>query len=616
MISDFFWETTIRDVVTPPSQEPTWQWIEQHVRIPPGSALPGPVDFALLPCPKAFISHCDNVQTRSCTALVSAQSTKTESVIQMILSRIVRKPVTTMWVMASAESCEEFAKKRLWQAVELCDQTRPLLPKAREEWTKQLAQFKTMNLILRGSNSRVGLQSDPVGLIICDERREWKKGAIELLRKRTLTFPGSLEISVGVAGFKDDEHHRDFENGSQTFFHWDCPHCGHAQPFRFGRKESVLFPQARECGGMVWDENETTRPGGVWNFDEVLKTVAYECENIQCRARFKTADKARLLRTVKEFHRNPKAMPERISLHWNVMYMPWAKASFEAVVREFLMANDALKVGDINPLMAFVQETLGEPWEIRANAIKAADIVERFGGYKMGTMWMDPSEPLRRERNTAQFLTIDRQLGYLVAVHRQWRKNGQSRLIFAGRFSGDEDVRAYQLAHKIAGPCVGMDEAFETSKARKLAAQYGWILLRGDDKIAATWIEGKSVKRPFRKADVDPGIGTAARGGILTVPVYFWENDYYKEKLYSNALRGLGPRWEIADDAPEDYLKEITAEELREERNSDNTIEWVWHRKGPNHSGDCECMQQVMAEIYEIGRLQPRPKEPEPVAPA
>jgi len=417
----------IGEAFRPPSELPLDQWAEANVILGTTAAIPGRISLEFYPTTRAFLRHAQQRRTRKLVAITSAQSTKTQAALIVLLNRIAENPIPTMWITATFESAKDFARKRLFPSILECPPVARLAPHDRSEWTGSLIQFASMNVMLRGSNSRIGLQSDPVGLLICDERREWRPGAIELARKRVRTFANHLELSIGTAGTVNDTLHRDFMDGSQTFFHFACPQCQHAQPFRFGRMRSPWFPEPRERGGVVWEETEQTRTAeGSWNFDEVRRSARYECE--ACGARFANTDKPALLKTIREVHRNARVLPEKPSLHWNALCMPLVSCDFGEVAVEFLMANDALKrSGDQEALKSFVTETLGEPWEPRAERVEQDDVLARLGDYYTGQR-MDGVP----ERDAVLVLALDRQQLHHVFVLREWRRGGASRLIRCG----------------------------------------------------------------------------------------------------------------------------------------------------------------------------------------
>lgn len=582
----------------PPSRESCPEWVTGNVELDNTSAMPGKVRFDFLYPSKRFLEWAQDRRSRRVTAMVSAQSTKTQNLIFYILWRTKNKPTPTMWVMANGDNCEEFGQKRLHPAIQNCKEVSSLAPPA-HEWTKKMILFDTMPLLLRGSQSKVGLQSDPIGLIICDERREWRKGAIDLLRKRQRTFPDALELSVGTAGDENDELHRDFEDGSQTFFHFNCLECDHSQPIRFGKIATALYPEERNKGGIIWETSDITRPDGKW--DECVKdTVRLECE--ACGHRYHNNEKPKILKSLHEHHRNPKALNQgKVSLHWNAFYMPWASCNWGELVWEYLMAQEEKKIGNVEPLRAFVTETLGEPWQI--NSRKAGDedklLKALTGDYCRG-------EALKIEKNkkgknlSVKILTIDRQQSYLVWVVRQWQYGTlESRAIDWGTIGSYEDLREIQKDHDVNSQAVwGDDGGPNVSDWRKACVKYGWRTMKGED-FKHFKVDG--VNKGFRRSKCDPGLGTSNQGR-REIELWLWSNPWYKDKLYNNVIDGKGPRWEIPRDYDKDYGSQITAEELREKEKPNGQKEHYWHRLRANHYGDCELMQLVVVDAAEVWR--------------
>ena len=603
-------EQILREACTPPSRLSTWRWIEENVYLDPTmSDFSGKVRFDFFPASKIFFNHLDNPRLRKSTVMKCSQSGFTENAIMYVERRIKENPVTTMWVGANAQKTEEDAKKRIWPAIENCPVVAELSPppEDRERWTKRLIMFDSMNLMIRGSESRMALQGDPAGLIICDERREWKPGRIHLLRKRTRSKMAPLEISIGAAGKKGDELHADWLEGSQTFIHFTCPKCNHSQPWRFGKDPTTLFPDARPLGGVVWPTNDVTKPNGNWNYDEVKKSARYECE--KCGEQFPNSQKLALLKTSHEFHRNPSALPRIFSLQVNAMVLPFTETEWGDIVVEFLKAKDAMKCGDIEPMIAFVTETLGEPWELRNEKQKESELLERCGDYKLGQFWTDTNDPKAIEPKTVFVITVDRQLMHVVYVIRQWRQNGQSRLVWCGVKPSMDEIREMQLQLTIRNKCVWADDGGTLSaEFRQTCLRNGWNVLKGEDYEHFT-ISGKEQEKSYRQGwratEFDPGVGTTQQGRA-TMTAYLWSNPWFKDKLYNIFTVGKGPLWELPKDIPPVYVKELMANEWREKTRNDGRIEGYWHESGPDHFADCELEQLVVAEIAGITRVLPR----------
>ena len=594
----------IGKALAPPSNLPAWQWLEENLTLDKGAAIPGRYSTDYIPFVRHFFNMAQDARPRRLTMMVSAQSAKTQNGINLVLHRIVEDPATMMWVMASKEHCDEFPKKRLNPAIENCPPALALYPPERNRATKSLVQFDTMNLLFRGSNSRVGLQSDPVRWLICDERREWRPGAIELVRKRTRTFHNFQEISMGTAGVKNDELHRDFLDGTQTFIHWLCPHCQHSQPFRFGRKVSSLFLASRERGGVVWETSEKTKPDGKWNWEAVRASVRYECES--CGHLFANHEKRRLLDSWHPFDANPAPTSGFVSMHWNALYMPWSSCDWAELAVEFLKANHAQKLGKLEPMKAFVTETLGEPWEDHSEKLEVNTLRARCGGYKSGEFYPQT----KHDKGFARIITVDVQNGYLVVVLRQWQRGVGSRLVFARKMFTFDDLRAFQVDHGVKDQCVWIDSGFDTETVYAECLKYGrwnrvageivwegWTPMKGeDDDYFTVQVEGKGVRRPFRKTHVDPFIGKSRQGQFRNFPLYLWSNPTYKGRLFFHILPKTSS-WEIPSDISNEYLDQLKATEIVKTTGADGQEEVEFKRTGPDHFADCELMGLVVADV-------------------
>lgn len=580
----------IREALRPPSQLPLSQWAEANVRLDHTSYVQGKLSLEFYPQLKAFLGHANRRRMKRLVAVTSAQSAKTTAVMLTLLWRIAENPTPSMWVSATTEKAKEFAKRRLYPSILDCQSVHQLAPKDRSEWTARLVQFATMDLMIRGAMSKQDMTSDPVGLLICDERREWRAGMIELARKRIVTFGNAQELSIGTAGVKGDSLHRDFQEGSQGFIHFACPKCQHSQPFRFGRKASPMFPEAREKGGVVWPHDERTENAdGSKNIEAIRTLAAYECE--KCGHHIQQQERMGLLKSAVEWHRNTRKVEELPSLHWNVLCMPLASLGFGAVAVEFVQAMAALKSqGDQEPLRTFVCDTLGEPWEMLATKVEASDVMARLGDYHFGERDEMTKTP------SVDVLTIDRQKDHLVYVWRQWFKGGASRLVRAGKLPDDfEEVRRFQTDHRIkivAGDDGGYEDAENMAgdarnvyRWRVACVRFGWHSLKGDK--AANYVS-ENVRTYWKRSPFNTGAGNT----VLT-NAFLWCKAHYLNKLFNVFLKGEGPDWKLPRNAPAEYLHQLQSYEFREDGTG-------WVKVAQDHAASCELMQLVIADAAEI----------------
>lgn len=584
----------ITAALKPPSQLPLAEWAEANVRLDHTSYIQGRLSLEFYPQLRAFFRHAERRRMKRLTAMTAAQAAKTTAAMVTLLWRIAENPAAAMWITASAEKSKEFGGRRLFPAILDCPAVQNLAPTDRADWTGKLVRFSTMDLMIRGAVSKRDMTSDPAGLVICDERREWQI-PIELVRQRLKTYGNAQELSIGTAGIVNDSLHADWLHGSQGFIHFACPKCAHSQPFRFGRKRSALFPEPRDIGGVRWPDDERTRNAdGSWKLeatanadgstqgDGVRKLSFYECE--KCGEPIQQTARMSLLKGAVEFHRNVKMIEQFPSLHWNFMTMPGESMDFGAGAVTFLQAIAALKAtGNQEPLKSFVADDCGEPWEMLASKVEASDIMARLGTYSIGEKWTE---------NVFNVLTVDRQKDHLIYVWRQWLKGGASRLIDFGKLPDDfEQLRKFQIDRAIknvAGDDGGFDES-DTGNVyrwRMACLKYGWTSFKGDK--AENYSDGK-VRQYWRRSPFNTGVGQHVLHNS-----FLFSKAHYLGKLYNVFLKGEGPAWSIPKNTSRDYLHQLQSYEYRPATDKETKGEWV--RSGADHAASCEMMQVVFAD--------------------
>lgn len=592
-------EETLRRDWSPPSDLLVWRWFEAHVTLDNTGPMPGRYSSAFTPQVRWVTEAFRRPKTERVVMQLSAQSAKTQTLICLLLYLIAEDPGPAMWIGATAESAMEFARKRLFPAVADCPKTSGLLPQEKTRRGKKLIQFDSMNLMIRGANSRVGLQSDPVRYLFCDERREWKAGAIDLARKRQRTFYNSVEFSVGTAGCHGDDLDEDFRRGTQTHLHFRCLKCGHSQPFRFGRDASSYWPQPRGMGGLRWDEG-ARKESGKWDLAAVKRSTEYECE--ACGHRHANADKAALVKTYHAVDHNPNAPPGVYSFNWNALSMLWSSCAWGNIAVEFLEAVERAKLGDLEPLKAFVTETLGEPWQDSLGAITDATALEtRKRTWKYGEAW--PEE-------RARFLAADRQSKggeHYWYVVRAFGSSGASRLVSHGRCSTKVELLelAKQFGVPVANCMVDSGEGMTTQDTYRFCRATGWKAFKGDDQRFylvnqqdPKGAPGKMVmvRRIWDKTSAQV-FDLAGKNKVAVIPLFRFSSDSTKDAL-GQYIAGVIGDWQLPADLADEYVFQMTAEQRRERTDRRGRPVYEWVRVRPdNHLWDCEQMLLVAAIV-------------------
>lgn len=575
---------------SPPSDEATEVFAEKHVVVQDGPFSGAHWRLSFTPFAKFIFEGIRTQGVKRVTIMMSAQYVKTMVLLIDFLRNAKHDPADTMWVMSQDEQMGEFVTKRLMPYIEGCDAVAPLLASK----TARLVQFDTFNLLLRGSNSRARLQSDPIRRVYCDERREWKPGAIDLLRKRMRTFPNAMEVSAGTAGDEFDELHSDYDEGTQTRAHVSCLVCGHSQPIRFGRDASAIWKSARECGGFRWEANDVTRPGGKWNYEEVAKTVRFECENAKCRTLFPNDQKYELIRTMHAHDYNPNAPAHLKSYGGSAFEAIWASCDWDKLVIEFLKAVEQARQGNIEPMKAFVTETLGEPWQDRLG------VVEDFGFLSQRLGDYDFAEPWSEER--ARFMAADKQAEggeHYFWLIRAFGLNGRSRLIAHGRCNSYLELEEARKHYGVKASNAIIDSGFKANEVYRFCASSGWKPFKGDSAdyyLSRDAKTGKTFRQLWKWEWAQPE-GERVIGRPVKVRLFRFSTNWIKD-LHAEFTTGLIGDWTLPKATGRDYMRHATCEvrEGRPDTKGRMHYEWVQkHRE--NHWNDCELMIDVAAIV-------------------
>lgn len=163
-------------------------------------------------------------------------------------------------------------------------------------------------------------------------------------------------------------------------YHIDCPHCGADHPLMWGGK--------KVAHGFKWTRGQP-------------HTVRHVCPH--CHASITQADYMPAgvplsgawvcSRTGKRYGQDrvwrdnmgmPCNPPRHLAVHVWTSYSP--QRAWSDIVQEFESALIALEKGDIGPMQLFVNETLGETWELAGERTDEHALQARAEPYKLGTV--------------------------------------------------------------------------------------------------------------------------------------------------------------------------------------------------------------------------------------
>lgn len=525
---------------------------------------------------------------RSISCMCSAQSCKTATMQALMGWTLAEDPGPALWVTVSTPDAKKLVKARLWPMYERTQVVADKLPK--EKGKKNLLELYFSNgsyLFVAGAENEAALQSTPFRYLFLDEIRQWKAGRVAMVQNRTRRFPHNYKhVMISCPDMEGDDIHRMFLDGNQCHWMIPCrnPECGHEFELLWGEKDKP--------GGIKWDLNEKTKPDGRWNFDEVVKTLRFECE--KCGERYtmlepSSTDRKYFSRTGRWVALNTNAPSCDKSYHWNALLPHFVDWKIE--LKKFLSAGEAMHWGDFQPLKDHWNETRGLPWTDRLRHAKEERFLDqRERDYDVSAPWA-----LEKRR----FMTVDvqgkggRHFWVLIRAH---GLGGVSRLLHFSKEFSWEEIKKLQADWNVAPDDVIIDCAWQSGEVYKQVVDsgYRWKAFHGSDKPFFT-VDGR--KTIWQVSAADPAIGTIMAGKVRPIRMFFFSKPATLDRLYLQMYGEMGD-WQIPKNTSDEYKRQVTAwdRRYRSGQRGEEIQEW-YQKRVDDHGTDCERMQIAAAAI-------------------
>jgi hypothetical protein len=545
--------------------------------------------------------------------IMAAQLGKGRSAEAAVPYFIVHDPCDLTWFGMTNEKATEYAEERLMPTLLNCQPVQRFRPVNRHKERTSAIVMDHMIAEVLGAN-KTNTQSRTRQVIFCDEAWSWEPGMLASAISRTSApnLVGRRKVIItSTAGDEDSDLERYWDTCDQRCWHVRCPKCNEAHPLALSRDHCRRVPKHLPVFSLIWDDNDKTKPGGVWDIEEVKKTVRMLCPS--CKHEFtETPETMRHLRE-SGFYKamNPLASKEKAGF-----WVPrMAAGEWAALVEKFLKCIQEMRMGDDSNLREFMLKDLAEKWTIGGNEV--AD-VKASSDYSLA----DPPESFVWEKEYARFMTVDRQalspqFWYLVQA---WSQNGESRWVQCGHAETKEEIELIAEKHGLVGDKsvqVAVDAGWEADDTWAWCAKNRWYALRGDDVISYrhTRPGKKSVMKYFSQRIIRRvGVGGKERLSVSCVE-FMWSNLSIKNFL--NRLKsGKGLYYGIAKDVPKQHSDQLDAEYRKlEQKGGKKVPRWVQRGKRLNHILDCAAMNVVcafMANLIPIAMAEVE-EEPEKV---
>jgi hypothetical protein len=565
-----------------PQRIPIHEWANKNVVLPGSYAIRGPFHVERSKYLKKPLESLQSPDIQRVTIYKAVQTGGSLVSEIWVCWLIENYPGPTMWNFQTDDDAKEAAEQRINPLFENCKAVMDKMPYDRSKRQKMAIYFLNMWLLMQGPGLS-NIQSKSVQNLINDEIWIWPPGNHTQALKRVTAFGvNSKVLDISQGGTKNDEMDNSYMSGTREEWGFKCPACQKLQPYEWGQ--------------IKWDHNEITYPEGKPNFNLIKQTIRYECNGCGHKIRDTSAERRQMNDSGEYIVTNPNASPNHVSYHWNAMASDAIKWS--TLVEEWIEAHRLLKVGSIQALMDFIQKRLAESWDEEKHQlgqtieIKTSDY--RFEDTSPETKWGD-----------FRFFTLDVQAKELWGVIRDWKRTGESRLVWAGSPLTWGEAEELAIRYKVNPWDVFPDSGFDTDTVYRKCLDHGWIALKGSDR--ERFFHTRKNKKPIakifsEKVRVDTGIGTVKQGNPKGfIHLFHWSNPSAKDIL-QRLMNGVGADWGVPNNIFPEYTRQLTAEvkkEVIDKKTGRPKFIWVRIRKA-NHLFDCEAMQVVAASMERI----------------
>lgn len=568
-----------------------WEWCEDHVIVDNTSPFPGKWRSATSPWVREVMEVAADRRVTFIAVRCSAQSSKTQTVLNLLAYCIAEDPGPAMYVMANQPDAEDFVRDRFAPTIRNCKPAWDL----RLRDTKASFTFSTMPLYFVGAGSLGKLQGKPMKRLFLDEVRNWIKGALPTVMKRVRAFSqlGSQIFLISTPDMENDEVDSAFKQGDQRTFHFPCPACGQIQQLRFAQLKAVHPESGAVC---KWKEVPGALENGQWNFDKLSPWLRFVCEKCNHPIADTPAERKAICRNGHFIRMNPNAPAHHVSFTWNAL-LPWW-VPWRSIVEELIQARDAARAGDTSKMKTFVTETLGEPWKDELGIIEDYGFLEaRKGQYEYGEVW---PESKRR------FITADRgEKGgeHYWFVVREYGPESASRLVTYGQARTLAELEQRRIDYGVKPGDAALDTGYQTQDCYRFCLANNWKAFKGEYRDYYL-VQRKDPRNPSKlitvrqiwNKSIAVVYNTQTKAKVGTIPLWLFADGPLQD-LLAEYLQGLIGNWTIPRQVEKLYLQQIAAERREQKTDAKGVVTSFWKRYGDQHLRDCEKMNKLCAII-------------------
>ena len=551
------------------------EFMERHVKLSSlTTGISGDYSFKFTPYLKGLCESIDDPKIKKIVITKSVQSGVTTWAMGVILYYIATKNLPIAYFSATKDLCKTFSERSLEPSINLCDPIQKFRLKHDCD-SETVLTYKFSNCILKlaGANNPTTLASFAAALVIADEASKFpqsRKGEapnLMLAEARAASFAHDKKFIVFSTPIEENQCQTtaEFLKGDQCEYFVKSPYC-----------DQYFLPTI----DMLKHEAEKQSDGNYLMAD-IEKTTYLECPFT--RKKIKEHQKIEMVQNGKWIPQNTKNDPSvksyRISaitsmqVLWSDILKLYVQSKHDLSIRKYIYTN-----------------MLGQSWKEIAHSIKSTHIDEVIKlskpDYYKGELPINPiclygaGDTQKQSFYYSLFALAPDLKAYLI----DW-----------GNVATILDLEVI-LNKKFVAP---NGESFECCKflidqqggtghnesLNQMALTYfnRFILCRGLNNKSGLFA-------PFRESK------TIYMGTNL--PFIHVNDEYFKSLVLIQYLKNKKMILNFPQDLDQEYIAQITAEQLVERKNIRGQKEYVWKAKKDNHYSDvaiyAECLRHMM----------------------
>ena len=331
-------------MLTPPPKRTVAEWADgERVLSMESAAEPGPWRTSRAEYQRGFLEAFSDPNVRELVGVWASQVGKTDSLLNMIGSRIDANPGPMLMIQPTLTMAEAWSKDRL---APMLRDTPCLRGKVRDARSRDSGntvlhkQFPGGHITIAGSNSAASLAMRPIRDVYFDEEDRYAPSAgtegdaVKLAETRTRAFWNAKKVHISSPGIRGASRIEIvWMRSDQRYYYVPCHACGARQTLKWTQ--------------VAWEKDPDTgehRP----------ETARYVCDacgepwsDVQRRAAVRRGE-----------WRATRPFRGCAGFHINALAAPWESCNLEHLVRQWLEAQ-----GNPELLKVFVNTVLAEWWE-------------------------------------------------------------------------------------------------------------------------------------------------------------------------------------------------------------------------------------------------------------